>query len=68
MVSLVTDFRNPRLFLFCFCCFFFAFEGFGLVPPLCIYVPPFFNKVLRLAVDDGGFPGCQPSWDVSVSS
>jgi len=66
VVSLSTDSHNLLWLLFC--CFLFVSEGFGLVPPLCIYFPPFFNKFFRLAAVDGGVLGCQPSWDADVSS
>ena len=49
------------LFLLCF------FEGFGLVPSLVLF-PLFLIKFsLKLAVQDGGFAGCQPSWDTVAS-
>lgn len=63
-ICLITYFHS-LLFLFLVSFFW----GFWPSPPLCIYFHfPFFNNLLSLTAYDGGFPRCQPSRDVGVSS
>jgi hypothetical protein len=45
------------LFALFFLFFFFTSEGFGLVPPLLLYLFPFFNKILEFGGIGRRFPG-----------